>query len=315
MKAFWPAVWTIVGLLVLGEVGFLVHSGLLTRLFSQASTQTTPVSAHEHCAPDTEFLKPGTFRPASVEARLFEAIRSDDVNRTKAIVRSLNKVPRSGPTGVSMLDYALTTRNKEIVDTLISAGADPRYRGCGEIAMNTLAAGSGPYPARPSVPIAEILLAHGAPLTNEAEAVAPSNRNEPLVTAAIYGDTDLVRWLYQHGAQINAKDFRGATPLLATMIEYDDLAPSRKYQVVDLLLSLGADPTARQPTFGSALHLAVESGDTEIVKLLLAHRADVSARDAKGRTPLQYAEFLQTHPTEQGNTESNKLGAIVALLK
>jgi len=86
---------------------------------------------------------------------------------------------------------------------LINAGADPKYRGCGEIALNSLAAAPGAYQARPSIPIAETLLAHGAPLSNAAEAVPPSNRNDPLVTAAIFGDADLVRWLHAHGAPIN----------------------------------------------------------------------------------------------------------------
>jgi cytohesin len=212
------------------------------------------------------------------------------------------------------LDYALARRNKAIVDVLIEAGADPKYRGCGEIALNVLAAAPDKFLARPSVPIAEVLLAHGAPLTNRAEAVSPANRNDPLVTAAAFGDLELVRWLHAHGAPINSKDFRGATPLLAVMMEYEGLTPLQKYKIVQLLLSLGAEPTAYEPNRGSAMHLAVESGDKEIVKLLLEHHADVNVRDGRGRTPLQYAEFLQSyHP--DGARPPNGVGEIIALLK
>ena len=64
------------------------------------------------------------------------------------------------------------------------------------------------------------------------------------------------------------------------------------------------------------MHIAVESGDTEIVKFLLAHHADVSAEDGRGRTLLQYAEFLQSHPEDPAAVASReKLHAIIALLK
>jgi cytohesin len=314
LKSIWPIIWTIVGLIVVGEAGFLVfHPGALNALFSRAST-----SIHErsngNCASDTEVPNPGTFRAHTPERQLVEAIESDDANRTRAIVRTLKKVPRSGPDGTSLLHYAISRRNKSIVDALIDAGADPKYRGCGEIAMNVLAAVPDEFQARPAVPIAEVLLAHGAPLSNEAEAVRPANRNEPLVTAAVFGDLELVRWLHAHGARIDAKDFRGATPLLAVMMEYDGLTPMRKYKVVQLLLALGADPTAYEPKRGSAVHLAVESGDKEIVRLLLEHRADVKVRDSEGRTPLQYAEFLHAHHPD-GVQARNELQGIIALLK
>lgn len=314
MKSIWPIVWTVVGAMVAAEVGVLwLHPEAMRALFSRAPTGTHAQS-NGSCAPDTARPGPGTYRGRTPERRLLEAIESDDANSTRAILRALKNVPRSGPDGVSLLDYALPKRNKPIVDALIEAGADPKYRGCGEIALNALAAASDSFQARPSVPIAEVLLAHGAPLTNRTEAVAPANRNDPLVTAAAFGDLELVRWLHAHGAAIDAKDFRGATPLLAVMMEYDGLTPSQRYKVVQLLLSLGAEPTAYEPKRGSAMHLAVESGDKEIVKLLLEHHADVKVRDAEGRTPLQYAEFLQSH--RRGGVEPpNGLGEIVALLK
>ena len=313
MKSVWPIVWTIVGLAVAAEAGVLLfHPEAVKAIFSRAPT-STPAQSNESCAPDTERPSSDLFRGHTPEQRLLVAIQSDDAGSTKAILRTLKHVPRSGPNGISLLDYALVTRNKAIVDALIDAGADPRYRGCGDIAMNVLAASPDRFRARPSVPIAETLLAHGAPLTNRAEAVPPK-RNDPLVTAAAYGDLDLVRWLLAHGAPIDGKDFRGAPPLLAVMMDYDPLTPLQKYEVVQLFLSFGADPTAYEPKLGSALHLAVESGDKEIVKLLLEHHADVKVRDAHGRTPLQYAQYLQSQRSK-GAEAPIGIGDIVALLK
>ena len=62
------------------------------------------------------------------------------------------------------------------------------------------------------------------------------------------------------------------------------------------------------------MHLAVESGDKEIVKFLLEHHADVKVRDASGRTPLQYAQYLQSQRSN-GAEAPIGIGEIVALLK
>lgn len=41
------------------------------------------------------------------------------------------------------------------------------------------------------------------------------------------------------------------------------------------------------------LHIACEKGHTEVVELLLAHEADVEAKDASGNTPLHVAAQSQ----------------------
>lgn len=63
----------------------------------------------------------------------------------------------------------------------------------------------------------------------------------------------------------------------------------RHQEIVEMLLSQGADPNipyheSFQPT--SLLHVACEQGDPPTVQALLAHGADVHAKDFRGRTPL-----------------------------
>jgi hypothetical protein len=65
----------------------------------------------------------------------------------------------------------------------------------------------------------------------------------------------------------------------------------RDHATVEALLKGGANPNARLPDDGrTALHFAVQERDARMTELLLAHKADVNARDQNGLTPLDYAE-------------------------
>ncbi len=55
-------------------------------------------------------------------------------------------------------------------------------------------------------------------------------------------------------------------------------------------LARGADPNARDPRGGTALHWAASGGREEVVAALLAHGADASLRDQDGESPLDIAE-------------------------
>lgn len=66
-------------------------------------------------------------------------------------------------------------------------------------------------------------------------------------------------------------------------------AGSADKTMVRLLLVHGADVSARSPHEATALHMAVRSGCAECVTLLLQYGADVSAVDEDERTPLLWA--------------------------
>ena len=64
----------------------------------------------------------------------------------------------------------------------------------------------------------------------------------------------------------------------------------RRIDFVRLLLGRpGADPGLRQEDGATALHIAAASGDLDIVRLLVAHGADLSAGDRNGDTPAMIA--------------------------
>ena len=110
----------------------------------------------------------------------------------------------------------------------------------------------------------------------------------PLHWAAQDGDTVAVAdLLIAKGANVNAKDNRGKTPLHAGVMK----ANSRQYVtqtgVVELLLSRGADVNARDNDGDTPLHTAAGFGNTDFVKLVIGKGANVNAKDNDGNTPLQ----------------------------
>jgi ankyrin repeat protein len=60
--------------------------------------------------------------------------------------------------------------------------------------------------------------------------------------------------------------------------------------LVELLLKHGADPNARDAQGGTPLYYAARDGCVEVVRILLLRQgADLNARDAEGNTPLHRA--------------------------
>lgn len=96
-----------------------------------------------------------------------------------------------------------------------------------------------------------------------------------LLDAATIGNTDAVRRLIKEGADINAKDWDGLTPL-------DYAAETGNTEIVLHLINNGANVEGGSSRiFGyhtTTLHLAPDMGHTEIALLLINRGADVNAK-------------------------------------
>ena len=103
----------------------------------------------------------------------------------------------------------------------------------------------------------------------------------PLMTAALYGDAALVRQLLRAGADPNAADRAGVTPLMWAAASPD---------TIRLLLDAGADVNARSDDGRSALAIASGIvGAAPAARLLLDYGADAWTAPAGDASPLREA--------------------------
>ncbi|HEU4533089.1 MAG TPA: ankyrin repeat domain-containing protein, partial [Polyangiaceae bacterium] len=113
-----------------------------------------------------------------------------------------------------------------------------------------------------------------------------------LGVAAEAGQLAAVEFLLGRGADVNAGEAQGErTPLFWAL-----WGMKPKLAVVECLLAKGARPNALTRYDGTPLHAAVMWGQADAIRLLLAHGADVGAKNAEGKTA---AETATTSPSQR----------------
>jgi ankyrin repeat protein len=124
------------------------------------------------------------------------------------------------------------------------------------------------------------------------------NGNISLHTAAPLGIIEIVQFLISRGADVNAKNNAGNTPLHWVVTTSRD---AKNVEVIKLLISAGANVNVKNDNLGgkTPLHMAAENSNTEVVKLLISAGADVNAESRTG-TPLHRA-------ADDGNIEVAKI--------
>ncbi|MBB5359832.1 quinoprotein dehydrogenase-associated probable ABC transporter substrate-binding protein [Rhodanobacter sp. ANJX3] len=108
---------------------------------------------------------------------------------------------------------------------------------------------------------------------------AGADRSAELAQAVVASDAARIKFLAAHGADLNARDSMGATPLTSA-------AGARDSDTVKLLLQLGADANASNGDGVTPLMAAAQRDHVPSVEALLQHGASLTVKDAKGLTPL-----------------------------
>ncbi len=113
----------------------------------------------------------------------------------------------------------------------------------------------------------------------------------PLIRAASFGQTETFELLLDRGAKISVRDKRGMTPLIAAACACAVATMNSTYDIMKILVEKGADVNARTHDGTTALMMAAGSPDGPAsVKLLLSRGADPMARNNQGKTAMTFAQ-------------------------
>jgi uncharacterized protein len=263
--------------------------------------------------------------PGGMTAMLF-ATREGCMDCVKALVEKGAKLDLPDPEGVTPLITALFNARFDVAKYLIDKGANiNRWDWWGRTPLylavdyNTL-----PHGGRPDQPaldetlpidIVRILLDKGANPNLQLKMFPPYRATgadrgvdgmltvgtTPLLRAAKAQDADSITLLLEHGATVDLPNNQGMTPTVAASgmgsVDADTRGSyyaadiqERAIASLDLLLAHGGELNGRAGRLQQApLHGAAFWGWNKVVEHLLSKGADISIKDARGYTAVDYA--------------------------
>ena len=114
----------------------------------------------------------------------------------------------------------------------------------------------------------------------------------PLHVAAAAYQREVAQDLVSRGADVSARNRRGAEPLHYASdgsLGSDTWDPAAQHAIIELLIKAGADPNSADKSGVAPLHRAVRTRCTGAVRALLLNGADARKRNKNGSTPLHLA--------------------------
>ncbi len=262
--------------------------------------------------------------PAEAETpadRMWAAINAQDATSLRIAVQQGADVNQPNEEGRVPLYRALVLQNQLLIDTLLGLGADPNakdHRG-DPLLFTAMSVGSGPGSAAlirakadanayDTIGMSPLVFAMSldqpqiitALIEAGADVNAPSIASDegtpaaPIFLAIRTGKLALVQQLVAAGANVNALDAKGSTPLhRAVLARPEDYMTA----LVTTLLRAGADPNAMRPDGGAPIHNLIFGADNlpppalaQTATLLAQHGADMNMPAAfDGATALDIA--------------------------
>jgi len=309
------------------------------------------------------------FRQTGGLTALLYATRSGCYRCAVAIVKAGADINQPNPDGITPLINAIDNRNYDIAMFLLDKGANPgvwdmsgrtplyvavdmhSYSGPNGAGNGNFAGFGEPLPVRPpskatAMDVVNRLLGMGVDPNHELTRMRPNGNGRgrfadymlrggtgPLMVATLSYDTEAIKALLAHGAEVDVPNVFRITPLMAaagmsgssrggvgSAIFGGGRSPklseiqARAIDTIDLLLNAGANINARVTDSHThtaklvayiqgrdhegqtALFASAEAGWDQVVKHLLDRGAEANVRDAAGKLALDYAR----HPPPAG---------------
>jgi ankyrin repeat protein len=233
---------------------------------------------------------------------LMDAVRDQNVAAVKLLLQHGANVKARTDSFDSALQIAAEMGDLEIAKLLLAKGADPAFPAKGksplheaalhghtEVAKLLLATGLR-HDIFSAVALGEIDLVRRGLSADPSRALRSDGADRtPMDYAAANGQLEIAKLLLDNGAPVvRDKRSRLDTPLHRAIARQD-------VAMAELLLAAGSLPNTsvgrggEYPESQPALHAAVGQKNLELVKLLLAYKADLEARDTYSQTALHDA--------------------------
>jgi cytohesin len=201
---------------------------------------------------------------------LYVAVDENHLDVAKVLIAKGADVNAKGNNGKTALHSAVKNRNKDMVQLLLDKGAEVDFFAAAALGrMDRMRALLDANPA--------LVSAQG------------DKGWSPLHMAAVGGSREAAELLLAKGADANATDSDGMTPLHVANKAVAELLIAKKANVnswsrdnADLWYDDGVHPAGQW----TPLHRAAFEGRTEVAEVLIAAGAAINERDADGATPL-----------------------------
>jgi ankyrin repeat protein len=120
-------------------------------------------------------------------------------------------------------------------------------------------------------------------LVNAVHKTTDFEKRDALTYAVLHKDLDIIKFLLDKGANVNAKDSNGRTPIHMAFMN-DQIPP---FDIIKLLIENGADLHVRDNKGNTPFHVAcIFLDDVNIINYLIDNGADINTKNNAGDTIL-----------------------------